>query len=100
MVGSLNLATNALRVLATRQGFFIFCGYHDGLVCPSQSSLTQEARHQLEKRAAELKKQGQHEETADQAARRLLEAANSDAKVSTAEPAAKEAKNPEAKSNK
>lgn len=55
---------------------------------------------QLEKRLADLKKQGQHAETADQAVRRLLEAGNSEASVSAAEPSAKEAKKPEAKSNK
>lgn len=69
-------------------------------VVEGKKKLRERTIQQLEKRVADLKKQGQQEETADQAARRLLEAATSDAKVSAAEPATKEANKPEAKSNK
>lgn len=69
-------------------------------VVEGRSKLRERTIQQLEKRVAELKKQGQQEEPADQVARRLLEAGKNDVKGSAGDPAAKEAKKPETKSNK
>lgn len=69
-------------------------------VVEGRAKLRERTIVQLEKRVAELKRQGQQEETADQVARRLLEAGTNDAKESGGNQNPKEAKKPETKANK